>query len=208
MALSCPACGGELEFKSRFSAMSICPYCQSILLKKDDLWLQQGKMAVLPTDMSPFQVGTQGIFQKQSFEMIGKLKVAWENGFWNEWYIIEQDGTAAWLAEAMGFLSYSHEMELNDPLNDPLFYQVGQAITLNNNTYTINDIKEFECIGCIGELPMEFTQGMKGVSIDLVTTDDNCAYLEYSNNVYRFFKGKNVDFDTLKLENLRALDGW
>lgn len=208
MALSCPACGGELEFKSRFSAMSICPYCQSILLKKDELWLQQGKMAVLPTDMSPFQVGTHGIYRKQPFEMIGKLKVAWTDGFWNEWYIVEQDGTAAWLAEAMGFLSYSHEVELNEPLNEPLFYQVGQVITLHNESYTISDLKEFECIGCVGELPMEFTQGMKGVSIDLVTTDDDCAYLEYTGGVYRFFKGKNVDFDALQLDNLRALDGW
>lgn len=208
MALSCPACGGELEFKSRFSAMCICPYCQSVLLKKDELWQQQGKMAALPQDMSPFQIGTHGIYAKQAFEMIGKLKVAWSDGFWNEWYLIEQDGTAAWLAEAMGFLSYSYEVTLNDELNEPQFYQAGQTITLDNKTYTINDIKEFECIGCVGELPMEFTQGMKGVSIDLITTDDDCAYLEYAGNTYRFFKGKNTDFDALQLDNLRALDGW
>ncbi|MCS5709953.1 DUF4178 domain-containing protein [Candidatus Berkiella aquae] len=208
MQLTCPACGGELEFKSRFSTMSICPYCQSILKRNGEMWQQQGKMAVLPSDMSPFQIGTQGKYFGKSFEMIGQLKVAWQDGSWNEWYLIEPNGDAAWLAEAMGFLSYSQEIILNETLNEPTFLNAGQAITIENMSYTISDIKEFECVGCVGELPFEFTTGMKGISIDLLTTDNNCAYLEYTHGKYRFFKGKNVSFEDLQLTNLRALDGW
>ncbi len=208
MSLACPACGGELQFKSRFSAMTICPYCQSVLLRKGELWSQQGKMAVMPADMSPFQVGTQGNYLKQPFEMIGQLKVAWSEGFWNEWYLIESNGNAAWLAEAMGFLSYSQEMTLTESLGDPNCFQIGQTITLADTTYTIGDIKSFECIGCVGELPFEFTTGTKGLSIDLLTSDDDCAYLEHSQGKNRFFKGKNVSFDDLALTNLRVLDGW
>lgn len=208
MSLACPACGAELLFKSRFSAMSVCPYCQSILLRKDSLWQQQGKMAVLPEDMSPFQIGTTGKYGQQSFEIIGQLKVAWQAGSWNEWYLAQADGNAAWLAEAMGFLSYSQEMPLTESLDDPLFFTAGQKLQLAGVEYTISDIKSFECIGCVGELPFEFTTGMQGTSIDLVTTADNCAYLEYVQGNYRFYKGKNVTFDDLQLNNLRALDGW
>ncbi len=208
MSLPCPACGGELEFKSRFSAMSICHFCQSVLLRKNELWQQSGTMAVMPPDMSPFQVGTLGTYLKKSFEMIGQLKVAWRDGFWNEWYLIEANGNAAWLAEAMGFLSYSQEVTLTESLGDPKALRVNQTITLANESYTISDIKSYECIGCVGELPFEFTTGNQGISIDLITTDDDCAYLEYANGQYRFFKGKNVSFDDLAFTNLRVLDGW
>lgn len=208
MSLACPACGGELHFKSRFSAMSICPFCQSVLLRKDEHWLQSGTMAVMPADMSPFQVGTQGTYLNKSFEMIGQLKVAWSEGFWNEWYLIESNGNAAWLAEAMGFLSYSQEIALTEPLGDPKALRVNQTLTLANESYTISDIKSYECIGCVGELPFEFTTGNQGISIDLISTDDDCAYLEHANGQYRFFKGKNVSFDDLAFTNLRALDGW
>lgn len=208
MAVACPACGGELQFKSRFSAMGICPYCQSILKRDGELWRQSGKMAALPPDMSPFQVGTQGQYLQHAFEMIGQLKVAWQDGFWNEWYLLEENGNQAWLAEAMGFLSFSYEVTLTSTLKAPNDYRVGESISLAGETYTISDIKDFECIGCVGELPMEFTTGMKGVSIDLLSNNDDCAYLEYSQNTYRFFKGKNVDFDQLHFSQLRELDGW
>lgn len=208
MSVACPACGGELQFKSRFSAMGICPYCQSVLKREGELWRQSGKMATLPPDMSPFQIGTLGKYLQQPFEMIGQLKVAWQDGFWNEWYILEENGNQAWLAEAMGFLSYSHEVALTSPLQNPKDYRVGTTLTLAGETYTISDIKDFECVGCVGELPLEFTTGMQGISIDLLSTGDNCAYLEYSQNAYRFFKGKNVAFDQLDLSGLRELDGW
>lgn len=208
MAVACPACGGELQFKSRFSAMGICPYCQSVLKRDGDLWRQSGKMAALPPDMSPFQIGTQGKYLKQPFEMIGQLKVAWQDGFWNEWYILEENGNQAWLAEAMGFLSFSHEVGISSALKNPRDYRVGENLSLAGQTYTISDIKDFECVGCVGELPLEFTTGMEGVSIDLLSTNDDCAYLEYSQNAYRFFKGKNVNFDQLEFSNLRELDGW
>ncbi len=208
MSVACPACGGELQFKSRFSAMGICPYCQSVLKRDGELWRQTGKMAALPPDMSPFQIGTQGKYLLNPFEMIGQLKVAWQDGFWNEWYLLEENGNQAWLAEAMGFLSYSYEVALTSALENPKDYRVGHTLTLAGETYTISDIKDFECVGCVGELPLEFSAGMQGVSIDLLSTDDNCAYLEYSQNRYRFFKGKNVDFDQLDLSGLRELDGW
>ena len=72
-----------------------------------------GTMAALPQDMSPFQIGTQGKFDGVGFGIIGRMKLSWENGYWNEWFIVSEDGRKGWLAEAQGFYAVSFEIEEN-----------------------------------------------------------------------------------------------
>ena len=45
-------------------------------------------MAALPPDLSPFQIGTRGEWKGRGFEIVGRLRVEWEQGSWNEWCIL------------------------------------------------------------------------------------------------------------------------
>src|SRR5579859_6266708 len=98
----CPSCGAEVEFKSTLSVFSVCPFCHSTLVRRDLKLETLGKMAELPEDMSPFQVGTAGKFEGHPFELLGRVRLAWDDGSWNEWFAQFSNGREGWLAEAQG----------------------------------------------------------------------------------------------------------
>ena len=62
-----------------------------------------GEISETTDDLTPIQVGTSGYYKSEKFEVIGRLKVAYEGGFWNEWYVNFDSRREAWLVEAQGF---------------------------------------------------------------------------------------------------------
>lgn len=207
MQHACPACGAQIQFKSRFSTMSVCSFCNSMLVREQDQLKFEGQMAVLSEDMSPLQVGTQGQYNNKAFEIIGQLKIVWQEGFWNEWYVLEADGTQAWLGEALGFFSYAHEIILPAQFEIDQV-RVGEEITLNDRIYVVSDIKNCTVEGVVGELPFEIQAGIPGISIDCRSSKSKCAFIECIQSNCRVFTGQYVDIEDLNLTNLRELEGW
>ena len=101
--LNCPSCGAEVTFQSAHTVFTVCKYCQSTLVRKDLKLEDLGKMAQLKDDPTPLQLGTSGK-RKGEFTLIGRVRVEWERGFWNEWYLRFDDGREGWLADAQGFI--------------------------------------------------------------------------------------------------------
>ena len=70
-----------------------------------------GVMAELPPDLSPFQIGTTGEWNGKGFEIIGRVRVEWEQGSWNEWCLLYDATVIGWLAEAQGLLMISFQSD-------------------------------------------------------------------------------------------------
>ena len=70
-----------------------------------------GQMAVLPPDLSPLQIGAKGEVDGQPFTLIGRVRVAYDEGSWNEWCALFPEDKHGWVAEAQGFFMVSFEME-------------------------------------------------------------------------------------------------
>lgn len=209
MKLGCPACGAEVDFKSRSAVFAVCSYCNSTLVRHDVDLEAIGKMAELPPDMSPFQVGTRGRFEGKGFELVGRLKIAWEDGTWNEWYALFDDGREGWLAEAQGFfmMSFSKPVPRNLPAGDSL--APGQPVLVDpRQPFKVDDIKQAVCVGSEGELPFPAPKGRESLSVDLSGSGETFATIEYSADGVRLYTGTYIDFDDLELSNLRELDGW
>jgi len=204
----CPSCGAEVIFKSRFTSYTVCSFCQSLLMRSDDQLHFDGTMALLPSDMSVVQIGTKGTFLQTPFEVIGRLKVAWNEGSWNEWLTLEETGAQGWLAEAMGFYIYTHEISFPKDFPNLKELDIGSEIMLQNLTFKVSDIKEVVCAGGEGELPFQVLEGLEGLSIDLRTASEDFSCIEVFNGSGRIFIGRYVDFDDLNLSNLRVIDGW
>ena len=107
---TCPSCGAEVKFQSSVSITCVCPYCRTLIVRHDKNVEDMGKMAELPDDISPFQIGTEGIYNHVHFALIGRVRMAWEDGGWNEWFMWFDDGKKGWLSEAEGFLAISFEV--------------------------------------------------------------------------------------------------
>jgi hypothetical protein len=82
-------------------------YCQTTVLKDAESVKDIGKMASVLEDYSPLQIGTTGIYQQQGFTLLGRIQLKYEDGLWNEWYALFDDGKEGWLSEASGQYTFN-----------------------------------------------------------------------------------------------------
>lgn len=179
------------------------------MLVRHDLDLEAlGKMAQLPEDVSPLKLGSRGKFKNTAFEIIGRLKIAWSEGFWNEWFVLFDDGKRGWLAEAMGFFMLSFEVTETGAVPARREVAVGKAYELvPSHRFFVDDIKEAVCIGSEGELPFKGLQGRKTLSVDLSDNTGQFASIEYDDQAnISLYVGRYVEFEALALSNLRDLE--
>lgn len=196
-----------MDFKSRFSVFQVCPYCTSMLVRTDMNVEMVGKMAQLAADMSPFQLGTTGRFEKRHFEILGKQKLVYSEGNWNEWYLMFDDGREGWLGEAQGFLMVSFPVK-NFMIPDLGTLSAGSMIEIHKESYHVEDIKSVTCEGGVGELPVPGVKGRRSTSVDLVGPAKSFANIDYAGHGDRLYLGRYAEFEELQFSNLRELDGW
>lgn len=199
-----------MPFRTQSSIFAVCSFCKSTLVRQDKDLNLVGKMADLPYDISPLQVGTTGYYQDRKFELVGRLRVAYPDGYWNEWYALFASDHVGWLAEAQGFYALCTPFE-GDTSNLPPKFDLrpGQPVDLSPVAlFSITDIRRAVCIYSEGELPMQAAEGRASISVDLLAPDERMATIEYADDETRVFTGKYVDFDDFKFQNLREIDGW
>lgn len=221
----CPTCGAEIIFRTSIAAYATCPYCHTMVVRQDDGIKNLGTMAQLPEDMSPFQIGTDGYFNGVHFGIVGRMRMGWEDGSWNEWFMVSDDMRRGWVAEAQGF--YAPCFETTDDLDDAHKHNVGliaaelegakesgltnlmgKIVTLKKSAYKIVDIKVAECIGSEGELPFKAAKGRKTVSADLIHGDNLFATIEAGPEGTRIFEGAYVEWADLRCGYFRRFEGW
>lgn len=232
---NCPSCGAPNSFFSNVSVYAVCQYCNSMIVRHDVDVEAIGTMAALPEDMSPLQIGTSGFYENQKFTIIGRMKVGWEKGSWNEWFLLMDDGRQGWICEAQGTYAVSFELNLetflafqsdfdkqisyfsaSENLNiknvlktkTPNF-QLGSQINIDNiGDFEIVDIKKATCLGSEGELPFKAAKGRKTTMVDLIGENKKFASLEIDDEKKRLYVGKYLEWDEMCCENLRSLEGW
>ena len=97
---NCPNCGAKIVFQWSSSVQTVCTYCKSILVRADVDLKKVGQVADLPPDSSPIQLNTEGIYHNKAFVVGGRILYEYEQGGWNEWHIVMNDGASAWLSDA------------------------------------------------------------------------------------------------------------
>lgn len=206
--LSCPSCGANVNFQSKASVFAVCSYCKSSLVRQGMDLDSVGKIAELTDDLTPIQVGTTGMFEKAKFDVIGRMKVGYADGFWNEWVTMAGDGKIGWLVEAQGFYALCFPFtEVEAPNRTTL--KPGKVVDFGTKGYfEVEDMHEVRCLYSEGELPISAAQGRKSLSVDLTGFEDAMATIEYADQEVRMFLGAYQDFDLFHFQNLRHIDGW
>ncbi len=208
----CPSCGAEVTFQSSITIFTVCAYCRSTLVRKDLNLETLGKMAEIQDDSTPFQVGTTGRF-KGEFVLLGRVRVSWQEGFWDEWYARYGDGSEAWLSEAQGFYMISFPFEKPDHLPAANEAKPEMTVQIGKTAYQIDDIKQITYSFADGELPFVAAQGFKGISVDLTHGENDFASIRYGKDggpkdEVEVYVGQYLDFQEFHFQNLRQMDGW
>ena len=207
-AANCPSCGAPVKFLWSSAVQTTCEFCHSILVRTDVDLKRVGEVADLPEDASPIQIGTEGVFQNKSFVVVGRILYEYEQGGWNEWHIVYNDGSSGWLADAQ--LVYDLSWLTKPPGSLPPNDQIarGNVFRWNGKEYEITSITKAHYKGVQGELPFEYWDKSDLIFADLRTTGGEFATLDYSENPPLLFLGREVEFDDLHLKNLRQFEGW
>lgn len=207
-AFDCPSCGAAVPFASSIAVSAVCAFCQSIVVVRGAQVETLGVLAKLPPDVTPLQPGTRGAWQGRGFELIGRLRVTWEGGSWNEWCADFSGGPQGWVAEAQGFCMVSFRTEVDDLPDEPAQLHAGQALKMGGRVWSVIDVKEVRCQSGEGQLPFQLTAEWRRLSIDLISRDGAFGSIEVDDEGTSFYSGATMRYPDLALENLRPVPGW
>jgi hypothetical protein len=202
----CPSCGAMVPFRSSISLLAVCPYCRALSQRKDLDLEKLGVSAQLQPDGTPLQVGSRGAFKGDAFEAIGRVQLKTPAGFWNEWFLAFADGRQGWLGEAQGTYAVSFALKTAAPARKDL--TLGASVALGDRAYEVREVVEASYLAAEGELPFRPPLGETAPSADLISPGGWFATIDYSEEPPAVFAGQYQDFDALKLENLKAIEGW
>ena len=208
VAATCPSCGAKVVFQASTSAVAICEYCKSTLVRHDVDLENVGTMADLTADGSPLQLGSTGRYGGVHFAVVGRIQYRFEQGLWNEWYLLFDDMRGGWLGEARGNYAVSFFSEAREPVPPFAELEAGKMIRLGGLVYQVEDVQSAHCIAGEGELPFRVGAGYDAPVADLQVPGRKFETLDYSEEKPLVFLGEYVEFTELGLANLRAFDGW
>ena len=212
---SCPNCGAPLNWTSPALPVKVCDRCQSVVVRRDEGLEKIGEAAMLPFDVSPVQIGTQGHYGGVGFSVIGRIRWGWADGSWNEWMCLFDDGSTAWLGEAMGDFMLLREVAITEQSDAGLralaagsSAQIGMTISEGGVTYAATDIKSAHILASEGELPFRCATDWTIDSVDFRSPGKQCASFQRDEDGTGFYVGDVVSLADVKAWNLRAIDGW
>ncbi|WP_374266024.1 DUF4178 domain-containing protein [Zoogloea sp.] len=202
--LACPSCGAEVAFRSPTSALAVCAYCRSTLLRDGEAVRDVGKMSATLEDYSPIRVATAGIYAGRRFGVVGRIQLRYDDGFWNEWYLVFDDGGTGWLSDASG--QYAVTLDTGLAGDAPRFAQIvpGGLYRWDGVAYAASDLRTARCTGGEGELPFRVDAGWTAKVADY-RQSHRFLTLDYSDgDTPRRYAGKAVTLADLKCQFLRS----
>ena len=207
---NCPSCGAAISFQSAVSILTVCAYCKSTLIRHDLELENLGRMAKLLPDPSPIQLGTEGVYRKVRFTVVGRIQLRYSQGLWNEWYLLFENQRGGWLGETLGNYAVTFLIQPPEPLPPFSELRAGQNVSLKGRAFQVTNIESARCIAGEGELPIRVGPGHDAPVVDLQAGGNVFATLDYSEDPPLVFVGEQVRFDDLKLTRLREAKpaGW
>jgi Domain of unknown function (DUF4178) len=204
---TCPNCGAPLVYRWSSSVQTVCEHCRSVVVRTDVDLKNVGVVADLPPNASPIQLSTEGRYGDKGFVVAGRILYQYEQGTWNEWRIVVEGGVDGWLSDAQNELAVSFAVkESHIPSADQA--TLGSSFNWNGTVFTVVSRTVAHYAGVEGELPFEYWDKTDVTFVDLRSEGSDFATLDYSDDEPALYIGKAVDFDTLRLRNVRTFEGW
>ncbi len=205
---TCPNCGAPVRFRWAQAVQTTCPYCRSVLVRRDLQLERVGQQADFPVTGSPIQIGTEGRWQGRSFVVVGRLTYAWARGRWNEWHCLLNDGHSAWLSDAQLEYAMTAQADPRGVMPDLSRVHPGETYFWNDVAYEVVGITEAHYLGTEGDLPFTTWDRTTCRFVDLQTTTGGFATIDGTETPPLLYLGEYLTFEQLAFRNLREFEGW
>jgi hypothetical protein len=206
----CPNCSAPIKFRWSSAVQTVCESCRSVVVRHDVDLDAIGEVSDLPPDSSAIQLGTSGRFGDRSFTVTGRIVYEYDEGGWNEWHLVYDNGDSGWLSDAQAEYAVSalvsRPPRALPPANKIAIgfkYDWGEAVL------EVTTLTRARYAGVEGELPFEYWGKTEALFADLRSYDSTFGTLDYSDaGSPLLFVGRFVDYDDLSLRDVRTFDGW
>ncbi len=197
----CPSCGGPVKQARPDSRSLVCGYCgQTSHLNAESLEAA-GEKHLLIDYGSVFSLGQYAKLDGQEFMVLGRIRLDYEDGFWDEWYVqYLDDGTTGWIQEDDGqFMLYSREKEIDSP---PVLdnIPVGDYVQLDADwpPVFVTSKSKASVQGGEGELPFRIVPGEPADFVDGIY-EGKAVSVELLPDEKVLFSGRPFDLKELTL---------
>jgi len=197
----CPSCGAQIQRTNPASRTIVCGYCNQTSHINADSLETAGEKHTLIDYGSIISIGTFGKLFDREFMILGRLRINYEDGFWDEWYIqYMDDGTTAWIQEDDGtflLLEESKTLECAPNFDD---IWVGGYTDFDGQwpiTFVTSKSRA-QVDGGEGELPFKIQPGEQADFIDGIS-EGRPISVEILSDETLLFVGSPFDIDELKL---------
>jgi len=206
---NCPNCGARIDFRWSSAVQTVCAYCRSVLVRHDVDLERVGQVGDLPPDSSPIQIAAEGLYRQKPFVVVGRILYEYERGGWNEWHLIFSDSSSGWLSDAQAEYAVSFlSPEQGSALPPAESVHRGTKFQWNGVQYEVSSLTRARYRGVEGELPFQYWNKEEVLFADLRGGDGRFATIDYSEANPLLFLGEAVQFEDLRLKNLRQFEGW
>ncbi|EHK63083.1 DUF4178 domain-containing protein [Achromobacter arsenitoxydans] len=202
----CPQCGAPVKFTSAASVMAVCGACRSTLLKDAESVRRIGEAAEVLEDYSPLCLGAAGAFDGKRFDVIGRIQLRFDEGFWNEWYLWFEDGSDGWLSDASGQYAVTRRRKVKTTQGMPAFEDIapGDELKLDGQRFVASDVRACQAGGAQGELPFVPGDGWQARVADYRSLDAFLT-LDFSDGPQpELYIGKAFDLSAMQAGSLRT----
>lgn len=189
--LSCPACTAPITIENRFAKMVTCDFCGHVSLITDSGLDPTGRTAKLAQLPSLFYVDAAGAIRGQRFRTLGRLRYQYEGGYWDEWFLVFDDGRRGWLVEDEGEFTYYAKKTLEGGVPPFESISVGSTIKVDGRDVFVTERGRATIAGGEGQLAFTIVPGEQVDYID-GTADGNLVSLEYTPEEIEFSLGTRI----------------
>jgi hypothetical protein len=206
--MRCPSCGMAVDADQRYAKLVVCAACNATVVLDEQAARLSGQMAVLTDTDSPLYLGATGKLGDKRWTILGRVRYGYPRGFWDEWYLRFDDGETAWISEDESNLTLEVSEDLAAAPVEYAAVRPGDALTILDVTYHVDEKDVARCEGGEGQLPFVIEQGEQVPFLDL-STGERFATLEYDfdGEGARLFHGRRIAATDLTVDLPKELVG-
>ncbi len=195
----CPSCGGRIESSNPGSRSVSCGYCgQTSHINADNLQAVGSKNLLIDYG-SILSLGRTIEIKERKFRVMGRIRIEYDDGFWDEWYLNYDGDKEAWLQEDDGsFVLFSEKKGAGALRLEQDRIQVGSTLTFapEFQKVFVTSKSKAKVIGGEGELPFTITPGEPADFIEGIQ-GGRVISLEVLPTEVRLFMGSSLEIEQI-----------
>ncbi len=190
-SISCPSCGVSISDTTAHTRSMSCPHCSNWVYLGSNGWESAGLFEHAIDAPSILRLGKRGVLEDRPFVVVGRVRMSYSEGFWDEWWLEFDDGFYQWLEEDDGVyrLHSPRDHAIQPGQFDAAI--VGGNVSIEGADWFVTERVDAQVAGVEGSLPVAIVPGESVVCVDGINNGIKASF-EAADMEVQMFQGRVV----------------